>query len=217
MNDSGYEILSIDDLDAYPGATDDAPILLALRRRVGFRPFGVNCWTAPAVGGRVIERHYERDGDEELYVVVRGRAAFTLGEVTFDAPAGTLVHAKPGTLREAFAVDEGTVVLALGATEGEAFEPSPWEDFHVAFAARRAGDVGAARTLITETLALHPDAWQGQYNAACFEALEGESDAAFTYLRRSVELGPAHIRDHALADDDLAALRDDPRWTELIG
>jgi hypothetical protein len=165
----------------------------------------------------VIERHFEHDGVDELYVVVRGQATFTVGDETFAAPAGTFVHVPPGTLREAFADDEATVVLAAGATAGEAWEPSPWEDFHVAFAARRAGDVGAARTLITETLALHPDAWQGQYNAACFEALEGESDAAFTYLRRAVELGPTYIRDHALADDDLAGLRDDPRWTELAG
>jgi hypothetical protein len=217
MTEPGYEILSIDDLDRYPGATDDAPILLALRRRLGFQPFGVNCWVAAVVGGHVIERHYERDGVEELYVVVRGRAAFTLGEETFDAPPGTLVHATPGTLREAFAVDEGTVVLALGATPGEAYEPSPWEDFHVAFAARRAGDVNAARALVADALARHPDAWQGQYNAACFEALEAETDAAFTHLRRAVELGPADTRDFALGDDDFAGLRDDPRWTELVG
>ena len=50
MSEAGYEILSIDDLDRFPGATNDAPILLPLRRRVGFRPFGVNCWTAAAVG-----------------------------------------------------------------------------------------------------------------------------------------------------------------------
>jgi hypothetical protein len=217
MTEPGYEILSIDDLDRYPGATDDAPILLALRRRLGFQPFGVNCWTAAAVGGHVIERHYERDGDEELYVVVRGRAAFTLGEETFDAPPGTFVHATPGTLREAFAVDEGTVVLAIGATPGEAYEPSPWEDFHVAFARRRAGDVSAARALIADALARHPDAWQGQYNAACFEAVEAETDAAFTHLRRAVELGPADIRDFARDDDDFAGLRDDPRWRELVG
>jgi hypothetical protein len=213
----GYEILSIDDLDRYPGAADDAPILLPLRRRLGFQPFGVNCWVAPAADGRVIERHYEPEGVEELYVIVRGRATFTLGDETFDAPAGTLVHATPGTKREAVAVDEETVVLAIGATPGEAYEPSPWEDFHVAFAARRAGDVSTAQALIAAALARHPDAWQGQYNAACFKALESETDAAFTHLRRAVELGSAEVRDLALDDADFAGLRDDPRWTELVG
>jgi hypothetical protein len=216
MSDAGYEILSIDDLARYPGATDDAPILLPLRRRVGFRPFGVNCWAPPAPGGLVIERHYERDGDEELYVVVRGHAIFTVGEEIVDAPAGTLVHLPPGTLREATADDENTVVLALGAKAGETWEPAPWEDFHIAFATRRAGDAPAARTAIADVLARHPDHWQGEYNAACFEALEGETEAAFAHLRRALELGPPEVADYVREDDDFAGLQSDPRWHELI-
>jgi hypothetical protein len=217
MSDPGYEILSIDDLDRFPGATDDAPILLPVRRRVGFRPFGVNCWTAAAVGSHVIERHFEHDGVEELYVVVRGRATFTVGDRTFDAPAGTLVHAPPKTLREAFAAEDGTVVLAAGAKAGEAWEPAPWEDFHVAFATRRTGDAATARAAIAEVLARFPRAWQGQYNAACFEALEGETDAAFAHLQRALELGPPEVREYVRDDDDFAGLRSDPRFTEAVG
>ncbi len=216
MSDTGYEILSIDDLDRFPGATDDAPILLPVRRRVGFRPFGVNCWTAPAVGAHVIERHFEQDGVEELYVVVRGRATFTVGDETFDATAGTLVHVPPRTLREAFAAEEGTVVLAVGAKAGEAWEPAPWEDFHVAFATRRAGDAPTARAAIAEVLARYPNAWQGQYNAACFEALEGETDAAFAHLQRAVALGPPEVREYVRDDEDFAGLRSDPRFLEAV-
>ncbi len=217
MSDAGYEILSIDDLDRFPGATDDAPILLPLRRRVGFRPFGVNCWTAPAVGAHVIERHFEQDGVEELYVVVRGRATFTVGDETFDATTGTLVHVPPRTLREAFAAEEGTVVLAAGAKAGEAWKPAPWEDFHVAFATRRAGDPATARAAIADVLSRYPNAWQGQYNAACFEALEGETDAAFAHLQRALELGPPEVREYVREDDDLAGLRSDPRFLEAVG
>jgi hypothetical protein len=216
VNDAGYEILSIDDLDRYPGATDEAPILLPLRRRVGFRPFGVNCWAPSAPGGLVIERHYEHDGDEELYVVVRGHAIFTVAEEIVDAPAGTLVHLPPGTLREATADDENTVVLALGAKRGEAWEPAPWEDFHLAFATRRAGDAPAARAAIADVLARHPDQWQGEYNAACFEALEDQTEAAFAHLRRALELGPAEVTDYVREDDDFAGLHSDPRWHELV-
>jgi hypothetical protein len=217
MSEPGYEILSIDDLDRFPGASDDAPILLPVRRRVGFRPFGVNCWSAPAVGSHVIERHFEHDGVEELYVVVRGRARFTVGDETFDATTGTLVHVPPGTLREGFAAEEGTVVLAVGAKAGEAWQPAPWEDFHVAFATRRTGDAGAARAAIADVLARYPRAWQGQYNAACFEALEGETDAAFAHLQRALELGPPEVREYALDDDDFAGLRSDARWNEAVG
>lgn len=217
MTDPGYEILSIDELDRFPGATADAPVLLPLRRRVGFRPFGVNCWAAGAAGGQVIERHFEHDGVEELYVVVRGEATFTVGEETFAAPAGTLVHVPPGTLREAVANDDTTIVLAAGATAGEAWEPAPWEDFHIAFATRRAGDAATARAAIAATLAKHPGEWQGEYNAACFEALEGETDAAFAHLQRALELGPPEVAGYAREDDDFASLQSDPRWNEAVG
>jgi len=208
-----YEILSLDDLERYP-AMSGAPILMPLRRRLGFRPFGLNCWTAE-VGEPVIERHFERGGDEELYVVVRGRASFTVGDETVDAGPGTLVHALPGTLREAIATEPDTLVLAAGATIGEAYEPKPWEDFQIAFAQARAGGVDQARTLIGETVARHPDAWQGYYNAACFEALQQNADAAFVHLRRALDLAPAEVRKYA-DDDDLRGLRNDPRWQELF-
>jgi mannose-6-phosphate isomerase-like protein (cupin superfamily) len=215
VNDAGYQVLSLDDLERYR-SSDGSLTLLPLRRTVGFRPFGVNAWLGAKAGDRLIERHYERGGDEELYTVMRGRASFTVGEDTFDAPAGTLVHVPPDTLREAFAADDDTLVLAAGAKPGEVWEPAPWEDFYVAFALRRDGSVAEARALIAATLARHPGAWQGSYNAACFEALEGKDDAAFDHLRRALEL-EGDVRTYADEDRDLARLHDDPRWQELVG
>ena len=212
----GYEILSVDELDRYAPPSEDGPVLVPLRRRLGFRPFGVNFWTSGRVGGHVIERHYERDGDEELYVVVRGRATFTIGDETVDARPGTLFHLPPGTLREAIAEEEDTIVLALGATPGEVWSPAPWEDFAVAFAKRRSGEAAEARVLVEDILARHPGTWQGEYNAACFEALEGDADAAFAHLRHAHELNPEVIAKYARDDEDLASIRDDPRWQELF-
>ena len=215
MND-GYQVLSLDDLDRLT-STDGTLTLLPLRRTIGFRPFGVNAWLGARAGDHVIERHHERDGDEELYVVVRGRATFTLGEETFDAPEGTLVHATPGTLREAIAADDDTVVLAVGAKPGKPWQPAAWEDFFVAFAHRAAGRTDEARALVADTLARHPGTWQGPYNAACFEALEGDDDAAFAQLRVAYERAPALIAEYAPADGDLVRLQSDPRWRELFG
>lgn len=207
----GYEIVSIDDLDRYDGWTKEDPVLRPLRRRVGFRPFGLNCWEANAVGGHIIESHSEVDGDEELYIVLRGRATFTVAGETIDAPVGTLVHVPPGTAREAVAAEEGTIVLAAGAKPGEAFEPKGWEDFHIAVARYRAGDTSA----IDDVLAQHPHEWQGPFNAACLEALDGNTDHAFDYLRRALALNPK-ARDYAAADADFASLHDDQRWKDLI-
>jgi hypothetical protein len=215
VND-GYVVLSLDDLERLP-SNDGTLTLLPLRRTVGFRPFGVNAWLGAKSGDHVIERHREQDGDEELYVVVRGRATFTLGDETIDAPAGMLVHATPGTLRAATAAEDDTVVLAVGAKPGQVWKPAPWEDFHVAFAYRAAGKVDEARALVTDTLTRYPGTWQGEFNAACFEALEGNDDAAFEHLRLAHERAPDVIEKYAPDDGDLTRLHADPRWKEIFG
>jgi hypothetical protein len=215
VTDLGYQILSIDDLDQYP-AENGTQVLLPIRRRLGFEPFGLNAWLGREPGDHVIERHREPTGTEELYVVLRGKASFTLGDETFEAPVGTLVHAPPNTLREAVAVERGTVVLAIGAKRGEAFTPSPWEDFAVAFGRLRAGDEDGARTAMNDALSRDPDAWQGAYNAACFEALAGHYDAALDHLRRAVAAGGDEVRAYAETDTDLDSLRGDPLFREAL-
>jgi hypothetical protein len=217
VND-GYQVLSLDDLERLT-STDGTLTLLPLRRTLGFRPVGVNAWLGAATGDHVIERHSEPEpgGDEELYVVVRGRATFTLGEETFDAPVGTLVHALPGTLREAIAAQDDTLVVAVGAQPGKVWEPAAWEDFYVAFAHRAAGRVDEGRAVVEDTLARNPGTWQGPFNAACFEALEGDDDAAFAHLRVAYDRAPDRIAKYAPADGDLSRLQSDPRWQELLG
>jgi tetratricopeptide (TPR) repeat protein len=215
VSDAGYEILSIDDLDRY-STTQGSQILRPLRRRIGFRPFGVNVWVGESIGDHVVEPHREPEGTEELYVVVRGRASFTVVDETFDAPVGTLVHVPPATFREATAQEAGTTVLAMGAKEGEAFTPGAWEDFFVAYADLRAGNAEHGRAAMQEALEREPDEWQGAYNAACFEALAGETDAAIEYLRRALELDRREVKRYAADDSDLDSIRDDPRYTELL-
>ena len=88
-------------------------------------------------------------GHEEMYVVIRGRATFTLDGEEVDAPAGTIVFIRdPALKRVAIAEEEGTVVLAVGGEPGRAYELSPWEYNFAAVPAapRRAlgrGDRGA--------------------------------------------------------------------------
>ena len=214
-DDPGYEILSIDDLDRYT-TTQGSQVLRPLRRRIGFHPFGVNVWVGESAGDHVIEPHREPEGTEELYVVVRGRASFTVLDETFDAPVGTLVHVPPATFREATAHEPGTTVLALGAKEGEAFTPGAWEDFFVAYAELRAGNADLGREAMQAALDREPGAWQGPYNAACFESLAGNPDAALDHLRRASELDAAEVRRHAADDGDLDAIRSDPRYAEIV-
>ena len=62
------------------------------------------------------------DGQEELYLVQRGRARFELDGERIDAPADTLVFVRPGVKRTAFAEEPGTTIVALGGTPGRAYD-----------------------------------------------------------------------------------------------
>jgi quercetin dioxygenase-like cupin family protein len=213
----GYEVARIDELESIPvanGTVNWRPV----RRRFGIQAFGVNVFTADAVGDLVIEDHYERDGTEELYVVLRGRAAFTLGDGDeIDAQPGTLIFVRPGTRRVARAGEPDTAVLGVGAKAGEVFEPSGWEWGAVAFARLNAGDEEEGRRVLEEGIAREPEHWAAQYALACFEARTGRTEEALAALGRAVEAEPDRVRPFAAADEDLASLRDDPRFGELVG
>ena len=53
------------------------------------------------------------------------------------------------------------------------------------------------------------------YNLACLEALDGNTDEAFTWLEGSIDAGYGDP-DWMLADEDLASLREDVRFGELV-
>ncbi len=103
----GYEVANIDELDVMP-VNNGEFVWRPVRRRFGVTAFGTNGYSADKAGQRVIEEHHERDGHEEMYVVLRGRATFTLGDDEVDAGPGTLVFLRPGTRRGAIAAEDNT-------------------------------------------------------------------------------------------------------------
>jgi tetratricopeptide (TPR) repeat protein len=191
------------------------------RRELGVRAFGVNAYTADAAGDALIEDHDETGGGagrhEELYVVLRGHARFTVDGAEVDAPAGTLVFVPdPESRRSAVAVDAGSAVLVVGGRRGEAYAPSPWEAATLAAALAQQGDAAAALAIAREAVAEHPEHAHVLYNAACAEALAGEAGAALEHLRRAVELD-ARCAEWAAADADLDRIRDDPAFPRAGG
>ena len=164
----------------------------------------------------MIEEHSERDNHQEMYVVLRGRATFTLGDDEIDAPAGTIVFVRPSTRRGAIAAEDGTAVLAVGAKPGVVFEPSPWEDVFVANSYAETGNLEGARELMAQALEQHPDAWQGHFNAACLEARFGDRNRAVEHLERAVELEPEKAREFAKTDSDFDSIRDDPLFAGVL-
>src|SRR5262245_28274808 len=214
MTTKGYEFATVDELEELP-INNGEFVWRPVRRRFGISAFGTNAYTAKA-GQRVVEEHSGKDGHEEMYVVLRGRATFALGDEEIDAPAGSLVFVRPGTKRGAIAAEDDTAVLAVGAKPGVVFEPSPWEDIFAAFSYAQQGEIETARDMINRAVEQRPDEWQGHYNSACFEVLYGDSERGIEQLQRAYELDP-DVAGIAAKDSDFDAVRDDPRVSAITG
>ena len=209
---NGWQSVHIDEID--PIAVVDGKLLWRpVRRTLDVGAFGINAYVAPNAGDDVVEEHTESSlGHEEVYVVLAGRATFTLGDETLDAPAGTIVFIRdPDVRRHARAEEPGTSVLAVGGPREAAYEPSPWEDYFAAERHRTAGDYDAYVAELEEALARRPDHPAILYNLACAEALAGRSDDAIVHVTRTLELKP-EWRDEIAKDEDFVSLRERPDW-----
>ena len=207
------EVAHLDDLDRRSR--------LYLRRHFDIASFGIGVYVADVTGAEVIEDHDETGSlaarHEELYLVLRGRATFTVDGDEVDAPPHTLVFVgDPATRRKATAREPGTTVLALGGVRGEAFAPSPWESIAGFDVPLAQGDYDGARRILERGLEQYPRNAGIHFNLACVESLAGRRDAALEHLREAVARGDERMVRLARTDDDLAPLRDDPRFEELV-
>ncbi len=210
--------LRIDDIDPIAvvgGELQWRPI----RRTLGIEAFGINAYTADA-GEVVVEEHDETGPGaghhEELYVVVTGRAEFTVDGESFDAEAGTLVFLDdPKERRAARAAEDATTVLAIGGTRGEPFRVSPWEFTFAAAPAWAEKRYDEVTELIREGLERYPGNASLLYDLACVQALQGRSEDAIENLSAALAAAPK-FKKYAATDDDLASIRDDPRFAAAI-
>ena len=209
MTERPYETTTIAELE---GANGWSPI----RKRLEVHAFGINAWTTHEADGRVIPAHDEvPSGHEELYLVAAGHATFTVDGEEIDAPAGTIVFVRdPAASRGAVARDPGTTVVAVGGKPGEAYRPRAWETNAEVVPLFDRGEHAEAKRMLMDALDRYEDRAALYYNLACAEAQLGETGEAFEHLRAALEERPSFAGD-AREDDDLAPLRDDPRFAEI--
>lgn len=183
-----------------------------IRKTLGVTAFGINAYTAAHAGDEVVEDHTESTlGHEEIYFVVSGHATFRVDGEDVEAPAGTMVYLdEPAQRRAARAREPGTTVLAIGGRPG-VHEPSAWEFFFPALPHAREGDWERAAQIVREGIAERGEHPVLLYQLACFEARLGRRDEALAHLEAAVA-GDERTRDWARDDEDLASLRDDPRF-----
>jgi hypothetical protein len=216
--------------DAYSAATfsdmetpsgPESPRWATIRGHFDIQSFGVNAWGAKEVGQTVISEHDEVSGgaagQEELYVVMSGKATFTVDGETVDGAAGTIVFVRdPAAKRKAVAEEEGTTILSVGATAGEVFTPSNWERSAAALGYFATKEYDKALEAMTEAHRQYPDDPAVLYNLACAESRVGRTKDAIGHLRRSVE-GNERFRELARTDSDFDPVTDEPEFRQLVG
>jgi len=199
----------VDELDRIE--MEDGFVWRPIRRAFDIRAFGVNAYTTLEAGSQIVEEHTESNlGHEEIYLVLRGRARFTVDGNEHELAPGQLVFLRdPALKRGAIALDDDTVVLALGGKPGEPFTVSAWEAMFAAVPAAREEHWDEAIRIHEEALAEQPEHAALLYNLACMEARGGRRLDALLHLQRAVELDPKWA-EHARADSDFASIRGEP-------
>jgi tetratricopeptide (TPR) repeat protein len=199
---SGYAVAHLDEIDEQ----DDGRCLYRpVRHHFGITAFGVNAWTARDAGDRIINEHDESDdGNEELYLVQRGRAVFELDGERLDVPAG------------AFAEEPGTTVIAVGGVPGKAYEPHGWELWAPLRPLYEKGEYAEAADRGRALVEAHPQYADLLYNLACCESLAGRTADAVDDLRRAIDMSE-RFRAYAQDDSDFDPIRDESAFKELIG
>ena len=204
---------------------DEEPVLSAgatmqwvpVRRRLGIRAFGTNAFQAARAGDPVVEDHVESPGQEELYVVVAGRALLSVDDHEIDAPAGTAVFVqRPEARRSGVALEDGTVVLAVGGWPDRPYHSLPWEPIYLAQESMRQGDWAGAAEILEREAGEHIDRPIIRFRLACCHAQAGAGDVAMEELRRAIELDPS-MRERAATEEQLAPLRGLEGWRALVG
>ena len=186
-----------------------------LRHHFGIASFGVSSFTGRKTGDRIINEHSEEDDQEELYLVLQGRATFELDGERVEAPAGTLVFAEPGVKRTAFAEEDGTTIVVVGGKPGKAYEVlgfEAWVPFHPLY---EAGDYAEAADRARGPIEAQPEALGAFFYLACCEALAGRADDAARHLRHALEQSE-RLRGLARRNSDLDSIRDRPEIAELL-
>src|SRR4029078_6484515 len=120
-------VVRLDDLDAIE--LPDGFVWRPVRRHFDIRAFGVNAYTAREAGGQIVEEHTEGSlGHEEIYLVLRGRARFTVDGNDHELGAGQLVFVRdPALRRGAVALTDDTIVLAPLCRTGRPQARRPWQ------------------------------------------------------------------------------------------
>lgn len=113
-----YAVKKIDDMEAiYLGAFKLA------RAEMGITSFGMQVMDIPAGADQYPEHDHSEDGQEEVYLALRGSGEIEIEGERVPLVPDTMIRVSAGTKRKIWPGDDGVRVLALGGIPGKSYEP----------------------------------------------------------------------------------------------
>jgi mannose-6-phosphate isomerase-like protein (cupin superfamily) len=114
---SDYAVKKIGDMDAgFGGAFKRA------RAELGVSSFGMQFIDMPPNVDQYPEHDHADDGQEEVYIVMSGKAEIEIEGEKIQLDPETVVRVSSGTKRKIVTGDEPVRILALGGVPGKAYE-----------------------------------------------------------------------------------------------
>ena len=112
-----YAVKKIDEMEAiYLGGFKRA------RAELGVSSFGLAVIDIPAGYGNYPTHDHSEDGQEEVYLALRGSAEIEIDGERFPLDTETMIRVSAGTNRKIWPGEEGVRVLAIGAIPGKPYE-----------------------------------------------------------------------------------------------
>jgi hypothetical protein len=112
-----YTVARIDDIEAVVGGA-----FKRARAALGVTSFGMQVLDMPPSTDRYPEHDHGEDGQEEVYVTLRGGGEIEIEGERHPLDPETFVRVGPGVKRKIFPGEQGARVLALGGVPGKAYE-----------------------------------------------------------------------------------------------
>ena len=114
---AGYAVKRIDEMEAvYAGAYKRA------RAELGVNSFGFQVIDMPANAHQYPEHDHAGDGQEEVYIALRGSGDVEIEGTRYPLDPETMVRVSAGTMRKIWPGEQGLRLLAIGGCPGKAYE-----------------------------------------------------------------------------------------------
>ncbi|MEX2108460.1 MAG: hypothetical protein WD827_06205 [Solirubrobacterales bacterium] len=112
-----YAVKKIDEMEAvYLGAFKRA------RAELGVESFGMQIIDMPANFENYPEHDHASDGQEEVFIVLRGGGEIEIAGERFPLDSDHVARVASGTMRKVWPGDDGIRLLVLGGTPGQVYE-----------------------------------------------------------------------------------------------